>query len=54
MNKDAPIDIHITVNTEDGSVETNATQLSSELRRDINVMVDKRMRLHKRDGGSLR
>lgn len=52
--KEAPIEIHIVVNAEDGTVETNAAELSPKIGRQIDVRVDKRMKLHQRDGGSLR
>ncbi|MHC5225538.1 tape measure protein [Ignatzschineria sp. LJL83] len=51
--KSEPINIEVIVNTEDGSVETNAGQLSSKLKREVNVIVDQRIAKHKRPGGGL-
>lgn len=48
-----PINIEVIVNTEDGSVETNAGQLSAKLKREVNVIVDQRIAKHKRPGGGL-
>lgn len=55
QHKSEPIYIEIIVNNEDGSVETNAPQLTASLKREIEVAVDYRIKEHKtRSGGMLR
>lgn len=55
QQKSEPIHLEVIVNTEDGSVETNAPQLSAKLKREIETTVDLRVSHHKnRSGGMLR
>ena len=49
-----PINIHVVVNTEDGTVETNDNEISARLKRDVEVIVDRHMTKNKRPGGGLR
>lgn len=49
-----PINIHVVVNTEDGTVETNANEISAKLKRDVEVIVDRQMAKNQRPGGGLR
>lgn len=46
-----PINISVIVNTEDGTVETNADEISAKLKRNVEVIVDQRMARNKRPGG---
>ena len=46
-----PINISVIVNTEDGTVETNADEISAKLKRNVEVIVDQRMARSKRPGG---
>lgn len=46
-----PINISVVVNTEDGTVETNADEISAKLKRNVEVIVDQRMARSKRPGG---